>query len=235
MIRESVGGSGADVGDERAEGGVRVEPAAEPVPPQPHRMRSDAAHNRRALLDAAAAVFAEQGMDASVAEIAVRAGVGKGTVFRHFVTKERLVAAIFSDQLDELGAEGLALLDAVDPAAALLRFMTTGVEMQTRDRAFCQAATGIIRSSPEIHAARARLADAAELLVDRARRAGTIRGDVTGEDVVRLVGAACVAAAPEGTPELCGRYLRLIFDGLGPVGATSLPHPGPGVFGAAVR
>nr|WP_272924045.1 TetR/AcrR family transcriptional regulator [Streptomyces sp. SID3343] len=202
--------------------------------PPPNRLRADAAHNRRALLDAAAAIFAEQGMDASIAEIATRAGIGKGTVFRHFATKERLVAAIFTDQLDELTRTATELLNADDPAAALLTFMATGVEMQTRDRAFCQAATGIIRSSPDIRAARDRLSAAAEALTDRARRAGTIRPDITGEDVVRLLGAACVAATPavEDVPDLWRRYLHLIFDGLRSTAATvlplsRLPHPQP--------
>lgn len=73
-------------------------------------MRADAMRNRRLLLDAAAAEFAEHGMDASVAQIAVRAGIGKGTVFRHFATKEQLVTAIFADKLDSLAATGEALL-----------------------------------------------------------------------------------------------------------------------------
>lgn len=111
----------------------------------PHRLRADAARNRRSLLDAAREVFAEHGMEASIAEIAQRAGIGKGTVFRHFATKECLAAAIVSDRLDELAAIGRTLLDATDPGAALLEFMTAGVELQARDRAFCQAATTSVR------------------------------------------------------------------------------------------
>jgi AcrR family transcriptional regulator len=205
------------------------EPATMTATSPPERLRADAAHNRRALLNAAAATFAEQGMDASIAQIAARAGIGKGTVFRHFATKGQLVAAIFCDQLDELTSIGTALLDAADPAAALSDFMTAGVELQTRDRSFCQAANGVARTDPAVRAASARLSRTAEALTDRARRQGTVRDDVTGADIVLLLGAACQAAAPvaAAAPELWRRYLALIIDGLRPEAAHPLPHPAP--------
>ncbi|MFG2863194.1 TetR/AcrR family transcriptional regulator [Streptomyces sioyaensis] len=195
----------------------------------PSRLRADAAHNRRALLDAAAATFAEQGMDASIAQIAVRAGVGKGTVFRHFATKSHLVAAILCDRLDEFTAAGTALLDAADPEAALLEFMTTGVQMQARDRCFCEAGAGIAHSDPEVRAASGRLFKTAEALTDRARRQGSVRADITGEDILLLPRAAYEAAAPMGdvAPDLWRRYLSVIFDGLRPEAARPLPHPAP--------
>ena len=195
----------------------------------PGRLRADAAQNRRALLRAAASAFADQGMDASIAQIAARAGVGKGTVFRHFATKDKLVAAIFCDQLDELAAVGAALLDADDPASALLEFMTTGVQLQARDRSFCQAAVGTVRADPDVRAASARLAGAAEDLLARARDRGAVRPDITGQDVLLVLTAACQAAAPAGSaaPELWRRYLALIFDGMRPEGAHPLPHPPP--------
>ncbi|MEW1750868.1 TetR/AcrR family transcriptional regulator [Streptomyces angustmyceticus] len=195
----------------------------------PGRLRADAAHNRRALLDAAAATFAEQGMDASIAQIAARAGIGKGTVFRHFATKSHLVAAILCDRLAAFTAVGTGLLDAADPEAALLEFMTTGVEMQARDRCFCEAGTGIAHSDPEVRAAGDRLLDTAEALADRARRQGSVRADITGEDIMLLSRAAYQAAAPMGdvAPDLWRRYLHVIFDGLRPEAAHPLPHPAP--------
>ncbi|GCE00298.1 TetR/AcrR family transcriptional regulator [Embleya hyalina] len=195
----------------------------------PARLRADAAHNRRALLDAASATFAEEGMDASIARIAARAGIGKGTVFRHFATKQHLVVAIFCDRLDRLADLGAELSTAPDPAAALSEFMTVGVEQQASDRSFCQAATGDTRNDPAVRAASVRLAEVAETLTARARDAGSIRADVTGQDVVLLLGAACQAAAPVAAtaPELWRRYLALIFDGLRPQAAHPLPHPAP--------
>ncbi|WP_328383653.1 TetR/AcrR family transcriptional regulator [Streptomyces sp. NBC_00400] len=182
------------------------------------RLRADAAHNRRALLEAAAATFAEQGMDASIAQIAARAGIGKGTVFRHFATKDQLVAAVLRARLDEFTAAGAALLDAADPEAALLEFMTLGVEMQARDRCFCEAGTGIAHSDPEVRAAGTRLFETADALTDQARRQGSVRDDITGEDILLLSRAAYQAAAPTGdlAPGLRQRYLRVIFDGMRP-------------------
>nr|AAT45302.1 TetR-type regulator [Streptomyces tubercidicus] len=195
----------------------------------PGRLRADAAHNRRALLDAAAATFAEQGMDASIAQIAARAGIGKGTVFRHFATKEHLVAAILRDRLDELTAAGAALLDATDPESALLEFMTACVEIQARDRCFCEAGTGISHSDPEVRAAGARLFETASALTDRARHQGSVRDDITGVDILLLSRAAYEATAPmaDVAPGLRRRYLSVIFDGLRPQAARPLPHPAP--------
>jgi AcrR family transcriptional regulator len=77
----------------------------------------------RELLLAAADEFAERGLDASVADIARRAGVGKGTVFRHFATKDDLISAIVLDRLNALNTVGERLLEAADPGAALLEFL----------------------------------------------------------------------------------------------------------------
>ncbi|WP_214326155.1 TetR/AcrR family transcriptional regulator [Nonomuraea sediminis] len=192
-------------------------------------IRADAARNRRLLLDAAAAEFAENGMDVSIARIAARAGVGKGTVFRHFDSKEQLVTAIFCDQLDGLAATGTGLLEAEDPGAALLAFMTAGVELTAADRSFCQVTAEMSRSDPAVRAASDRLAGVAESLADRARRAGVVRPDVTGHDIVLLLGAAAQAALPVGdaVPGLWRRYLAMIFDGLRAEAAHPLPVPPP--------
>src|SRR6478752_4137374 len=96
--------------------------------------RADAARNRRLLIDAAFEELAEHGLDVSVARIAARAGVAKGTVFNHFSSKEELISAIFCEQLDALAATGEALLEHPDPQSALLQFVTTGAELQANDR-----------------------------------------------------------------------------------------------------
>lgn len=193
---------------------------------QPRRLRADAARNRRLLLDAAAATFAEYGTEVSIAEIARRAGIGKGTVFRHFANKDELIAAIFCDQLDRLSAAGTALLEAIDPTSALLEFMTLGVELQSRDRSVCEAGVGG-GGDPGIQAATDRLFRTAEALTERARRQGGIRDDVTGQDIILLLRGAYQAAAPlaHAVPELWRRYLAVIVDGLLSTAAAPLPHP----------
>ncbi|MFE0426448.1 TetR/AcrR family transcriptional regulator [Streptomyces sp. NPDC058953] len=191
--------------------------------------RADAVRNRRLLMDAATAEFAENGMDVSITRIAARAGVGKGTVFRHFDTKEQLLAEIFSDRLDELVAAGERLAAADDPGAALLEFMTIGTEIQARDRSFCQAAAVLSRCEPTVRTSRERLADVAGTLVTRAQHAGAIRDDVTGLDIVLLLSAASQAVLSLGdeTPGLWRRYLSMIFDSLTPGAARPLPVPSP--------
>lgn len=208
-------------------------------------MRADAARNRRLLLDAAAAEFAEHGTEVSIARIAARAGIGKGTVFRHFATKEQLLLAIFSDQLDALTARGEALLDHLDAGdtalgegvdggrpdwgAALLEFMAAAVELQLSDRSFCQAITVTTRQDPVVRAAGDRLVAVAEALTARARQDGSVRGDVTGPDIVLLINAVTQATVPLGdaAPGLWRRYLSMIFDGLRPEAAHPLPVPAP--------
>src|SRR5256885_15577579 len=97
-------------------------------------MRADAGRTRKALLDAAAEMFAVQGAEVSVAEIADRAGIGKGTVFRHFATKEDLIAAIVGDLLDDLVAAAAARRDAGDPTAALRGVMVYGADRVAGDK-----------------------------------------------------------------------------------------------------
>ncbi|GLF98926.1 TetR/AcrR family transcriptional regulator [Streptomyces yaizuensis] len=191
--------------------------------------RADAVRNRRLLMDAATAEFAENGMDVSITRIASRAGVGKGTVFRHFDTKEQLLAEIFSDRLEELVAAGERLAESADPGAALLEFMTIGTEIQARDRSFCQAAAALSRCEATVRTSRERLADVADVLVERARAAGAVRDDVTGLDVVLLLSAAsqAVLSLSGETPGLWRRYLAMVFDGLRPEAARPLPVPAP--------
>ncbi|GAA3740278.1 TetR/AcrR family transcriptional regulator [Plantactinospora mayteni] len=190
-------------------------------------LRADAARNRRLLLAAAADEFAERGLDASVADIARRAGVGKGTVFRHFATKDDLIAAIVLDRIDELNAAGERLLEATDPGAALLEFLTVAAhQRQQRDLSFLHEAGGV---SAEVTRVRETMYQTVYTLVDRARRHGAVRSDVTGTDIILLMCAPnyVTSYVSDAPPDLWQRYLAIIFDGLRPEGAHPLPHPPP--------
>ncbi|MFI9816586.1 TetR/AcrR family transcriptional regulator [Saccharothrix variisporea] len=191
--------------------------------------RADAARNRALLIEAAAAELSEHGLDVSIARIAARAGVAKGTVFNHFAGKEELVAAIFCEQLGALAATGEALLHHADPWEALVRFMTAAAELQVRDRSFCEAGAATSRTDPAVRAASDRLARAAEALTARARDSGAVRADVTGHDVVLLLSAATQIAAPlaGSRSDLWRRYLHLVLDGLRPAAAHDLPVAPP--------
>jgi len=196
---------------------------------QARPLRADAERNRRRLLDAAAEVFAEHGLEASVSEIARRAGVGQGTVFRRFPSKERLIAAIIVDRLGELVAAGEEQLHADRPAEGLRGLVLAGAELQAKDRGFFEGIAGVGLEDEEVQAQHHALIDVTRRLVQRAQEAGEIRDDITAEDVVLLQGAICQGAAPlaEVDPQLWRRYLDLVFDALRPKGASALSHPAP--------
>lgn len=192
-------------------------------------LRADAARNRRQLLAAAADVFAERGLEASVADIAKRAGVGKGTVFRHFPSKDDLLAAVVLERIDGLAFEGRRLLTAPDPADGLLEFLgIAGDQRRQRDLSFLSGAGDL---NAAVRRSREGLYQVIGALVDRARTAGVVRADVTGADVVLLMCAPNYVAGyvPDAPPELWRRYLAIIFDGLRPAGAHPLPQPPPTV------
>ncbi|WP_202977502.1 TetR/AcrR family transcriptional regulator [Streptomyces sp. E5N91] len=188
-------------------------------------LRSDAVRSRKLLRKAAAEAFAEEGTNVSIAHIAERAGIAKGTVFRHYATKEDLVAAIVCQSIDALVETGERLEGITDAGKALRDFMTEVIEVQARDRAFCEVATGIAHDQPAIRAGTERLHAIADALTDRARRQGAIRADITGQDVMLLVSGIYQTAAPlrSSHPQLWRRYLSLTFDGMQATDAAELP------------
>jgi AcrR family transcriptional regulator len=190
-------------------------------------LRADAARNRQQLLAAAGDEFAERGLEASVADIARRAGVGKGTVFRHFATKDDLIAAIVLDRITMLNAVAEQLLHATDPGVALLDFLTIAArQRQERDLSFLHEAGEL---GAEVIQAHTRLHENVNALVKRARAHNAIRGDITGTDILVLMCAPNYVAGyvPDAQPDLWQRYLAIIFDGLRPEGAHPLPQPPP--------
>ncbi|MBU2670171.1 TetR/AcrR family transcriptional regulator; helix-turn-helix transcriptional regulator [Actinoplanes bogorensis] len=195
-------------------------------------LRADAARNRAALLAAATEEFAERGLEASVADIARRAGIGKGTVFRHFPTKDDLLAAVVLDRIEALSALAGSLLGAADAGAALLEFMDAAAGRQQQlDLSFLRESGAV---NARLDEARASLFESIVALVERAKTAGAVRADVDGMDVILLMCAPnhVVSFVPDPSPELWRRYLGIIFDGLRPEGARPLPHPAPGAVTA---
>ena len=190
-------------------------------------IRADAARNRASLLAAAEDEFAERGPSASVADIARRAGVAKGTVFRHFPTKEDLIASIVSGHIAVLAEAARRLADSPDAGAALLEFLTIAADQRQRhDLTFLQSASD---GDPRVAEVRDALHVNLEALVDRARTSGAIRADVTETDVFLMMCAPIhiVENLTAPAPLLWQRYLAIIFDGLRPDGAHPLPQPPP--------
>jgi AcrR family transcriptional regulator len=179
------------------------------------------------LLAAAADEFAERGLDASIADIARRAGVGKGTVFRHFATKDELLAAIVLDRIEALTTLGEKLLGATDPGDALLQFLPAAARQRQQNDLSFLAGAGELNA--EVTRARDRMHRTIHELVDRAREHRAIRADITGTDVILLMCAPNYVTGylPDAPPELWRRYLAIIFDGPRPAAAHPLPQPPP--------
>jgi AcrR family transcriptional regulator len=184
---------------------------------QPRRQRADAERNRRALLDAAVQVFGERGLDATVAEIAARAGVGQGTAFRHFPTKEHLIAATVRDMLDRITATALEQLEEPDPLLALRTLLYSGSQLMVSNQGFKSAtANSLVHEDPDVIAANEQLLQVAAQLLARAQEAGVIRPDITPEDIpVLLCAVSATDIASRGQmPALWERYFEIVFSGL---------------------
>ena len=194
------------------------------------KLRADALRNRRRVLDAAAEVFAERGLDAGVDEIARRAGVGHATVFRRFPTKDALVTELLLDRLRTV----LALCERCledEPDAGFRRFLEGAVAMQTADRSLFDALGGRVPPGEELLEIQQRVVGRVALILDRAQTAGIVRADVTAADIPFLVTAVSFAggSCARFSPEVWRRYLAIVLDGLRPDGATPLPVESPTV------
>ena len=154
---------------------------------EPRRLRADAERNRKSLIDAATEMFGERGLEVGVAEIAQRAGVGHGTLFRHFPSKEALIAAVVVVALNELTDRTRALLDAEDPGEALFSLIDQAHERMQTDRALFEALDDEWMANPEIMAAQHTMFGVVEKLLSRAQRAGVVRPDVGAVDVVLMI------------------------------------------------
>ncbi len=176
------------------------------------RRRADAERNRRRLLDSAQALFCERGLDVGVGEIAERAGVGRGTLFRNFASKEQLIAAIVAERMHEAACRGRELLGAPDPEAALFEFVQEVVGRQQLDRGLFEAVGGEFLANEEIREAHGEVISALDELLKRAKQAGAIRDDVGALDVLMMLKGVCQAASAFShvNPGIVGRQLDLV-------------------------
>ncbi len=183
----------------------------------PGPMRADARRNRGLLLAAALAAFSESGADdTSLEEIARRAGVGIGTLYRHFPSRQALLEAVYRDQVEALCAQAEGLLAVQSPRGALVTWMRAMVEFgATKHNLTSALAADHDRNAPVFSACREDLVAAATALLSRAQQAGVVRPDVTPTDLLRLSHAIAVAAqrAADGADQ-AERLLSLMLDGV---------------------
>jgi AcrR family transcriptional regulator len=179
--------------------------------------RADARRNRRRVLDAARAGFAEDGLDVHVEKIARAAGVGVGTVYRHFPTKEDLLEALADDRFAGLAEAARAGLDDPDPWNGFAGFMRHSAKVMAEDRALSEA----MDQRPEVcsrAAAEVDLLGIVAELIARAQGVGALRPDLTAEDVPSLIcGLGRATRAKQGALAMSWeRYLEIVLAGLRP-------------------
>jgi AcrR family transcriptional regulator len=185
-------------------------------PQRTEARRADARRNRARVLEAAEQVFAARGTSASTGEIARAAGVGIGTVFRHFPTKEALLEAILIARMQRLADEADALATAADPGAAFFTFFQRMVEQSATKKAFSDALAlaGVDVQSLVAPVART-LGRNIGVLLSRAQEAGVVRPDVRVGEVIALFKGVAHSAEHAGKDSaLQARTLAIVFDGL---------------------
>jgi AcrR family transcriptional regulator len=222
------GPAGGAVADVDGPGGAEtdVDRAAGPAPA---RKRADARRNEQALLQAAAAVFVASGVDAPVREIAARAGVGMGTIYRHFPTRADLIVAVYRHQVEACADAGPALLaSGASPYGALAEWIGLFVDFLVTKHGLAAALGSDDASFKALHAYFLdRLVPVCGRLLEAAVAAGEIRPDVQAYELMRAVGSLCASAA--GDPNYDAHHVvELLITGLGRSNRPSQAGPGPG-------
>ena len=178
-------------------------------------LRKDAQRNREKLLAAAVELFAERGTDGSLEEVAKRAGVGIGTLYRHFPTRDALVEAAYRNEVAQLRAAADELLAELPPDRALEAWVRRFVEYGTAKRGMRDALQSIAGAGSDLFAdTRGQVTEAVAVLLRAGAEAGTLRADVEPDDVLRAMGAIWLVAEGDEFAEQAMRILRLVLDGL---------------------
>jgi AcrR family transcriptional regulator len=181
----------------------------------PRPLRADAQRNRDKLLDVAVRAFSQDGPDVTLDAIAKDAGVGIGTLYRHFPTREALVEAAYRNELARLCDAVPDLLRDLPPDQAMRRWMDRFVAYMTTKRGMADALRAVIASggNPYAHS-RELLVAAITALLSAGARAGTVRSDVAAVDVLTSLSGISLAASEPAQREQAGRMLDLLMDGL---------------------
>jgi AcrR family transcriptional regulator len=179
--------------------------------------RADATRNRERLLEIAKLAFTEAGADVSLDEIARRAGVGIGTLYRHFPTRGAIIEAVYRREVEQLAEGAARLLASLPPGAALHEWMRLFVDYIATKKVIAPALSSIVAGAPELFAASGtRITGAMSLLVQAGSASGDIRADANPDDLLRaLIGITYGNSSP-GWEASAHRLIDILMDGLRP-------------------
>lgn len=179
------------------------------------KLRADGERNRERLMEAAKAGFAETGPNVSLEEIARRAGVGIGTLYRHFPTRDALIEAVYRHELGGFAEAGDRLSATLPPGEALHEWMRLLVDYIATKKVIAAAVATMVGGSTELYASSGtRITDAMSALVARAAQAGDIRADVDPEDLLRALVGFTYGNANPGWEASAKRLIDILMDGL---------------------
>ncbi len=177
-------------------------------------LRADARRNRAKVLEAAEEVFAAQGLAVPIDEVARRAGVGVGTVYRHFPTKQALFEAIVVAHIEALVEKGEGLCTAEDPGTVLFTFISELVDLAVKKKDLSdELARAGVESEQLVGGVKERLERCFDVLLERAQGSGVVRPDINRADVIALVMGTCMAANQPGCSESTKRLVGVLCDG----------------------
>ncbi len=213
---------------------MRGEDATQPAEPPARPLRADARRNRDALLSAAATAFATRGVEASLEDVARTAGVGIGTLYRHFPTRDALIEAVYRREVERLPEVADELLRRLPPDQALAGWLQEFVRYIAAKRGLAEAVKAIVGLDSQLYAhAHARIRASVEKVLSAAIADGSVRADIEPADLLRAVSGICLAGSATFDDQ-ASRLVGLLMDGLrvGAPGPTERPPHGAGGDGA---
>lgn len=198
---------------------MRPPSATDLTAPAERAQRADARRNRERVVEAARKLMATEGLDAGMDEIARAAGVGVGTVYRHFPTKDALIEALADQRFARLAEWAKEALADPDPWAGFERFLRRGAELQASDAALVEVMRSrgeVMREAAERHGLR----ELNRKLLRRAQKAGVVRADMHADDIPMIMcglgTATCSTPGDLAGPNGWRRYLEIILSGMRP-------------------
>jgi AcrR family transcriptional regulator len=190
-------------------------------------LRSDARRNRERIVSSARVLFAGAGLETSVEDVTRHAGVGMGTLYRHFPTKEELIDAVLEDALAEFLGLAEAALDEPDPWTALATFFERAITMHAANRGLKDVVATRAHGLSRAAAMRRQLRPLLVRLVERAQADGSLRADLSPQDISLLLWGAdgVIECGSAVAPDVWRRYLGFMLDGLRSAAATPQKQP----------